>query len=248
MISVVIIGYGNVAHHLINAFSEAKKVNLIQIYNRSIKKIEHLKEKKNITNNLQDLKKANIYIISVSDDAIEEVSSKIDIENAFVVHTSGATSIQKLKNTGRKGVFYMLQSFSKNKKVDFNKIPFCLETENKADLLLLEELASSIGKKIYHISSEQRKQLHVAAVFVNNFTNHLYKIGNDICKKNGIPFEILYPLIKETASKVENLSPIEAQTGPAKRNDGKTIKNHLDLLNTEQQTIYKLLTQSIQNG
>jgi predicted short-subunit dehydrogenase-like oxidoreductase (DUF2520 family) len=101
---------------------------------------------------------------------------------------------------------------------------------------------------MYAINSEQRKTIHLAAVFVNNFTNHLYKIGNDICKKNNVPFEILQPLIKETASKIEELSPKKAQTGPAIRNDKKTIKNHLNLLDKKQQKIYKIFTKSIQNG
>lgn len=248
MISVIIIGYGNVAYHLTYAFLKSESVNVVQVYNRSIKRIEHLEEKTLITNNLKHLKKADIYIISVSDDVIAKVSSKIDVKSAFVVHTSGATSINDLKNNGRKGVFYMLQSFSKSKEVNFNEIPFCLEAESKADITLLKKLALSIGEKVYCINSEQRKHLHVAAVFVNNFTNHLYKIGSDICKENGITFDILYPLLKETASKIEYLSPIEAQTGPAKRNDKKTIKNHLNLLNKEHQAVYKLLTKSIQNG
>ena len=142
----------------------------------------------------------------------------------------------------------MLQTFSKDKKVDFSEIPFCLEAENANDYKTLEIVAKAIGKKIYPISSEQRNTLHVAAVFVNNFTNHLYKIGNDICKENEVPFEILQSLIKETASKIETLSPEKAQTGPAIRNDKKTIKNHLNLLDKNQQEIYKIFTKSIQNG
>ena len=142
----------------------------------------------------------------------------------------------------------MLQTFSKDKTIDFSEVPFCLEAENEKDYQLLVKLAKSIGKKTYNVNSEQRKALHVAAVFVNNFTNHLYKIGNDICKENNVPFEILQPLIKETAAKIEELSPEKSQTGPAIRNDKKTIKNHLDLLNKEQEIIYKILTKSIQNG
>ena len=139
-------------------------------------------------------------------------------------------------------------TFSKDKKVDFNEVPFCLEAENKKDEEQLKELANLIGEKIYSINSEQRKALHVAAVFVNNFTNYMYNIGSDICKEHQVPFDILLPLIKETASKIETLLPEKAQTGPAIRNDKTTIKNHLDLLNKEQQKIYKIITKSIQNG
>ncbi|SDR89221.1 Predicted oxidoreductase, contains short-chain dehydrogenase (SDR) and DUF2520 domains [Polaribacter sp. KT25b] len=230
MISVLLVGKGNVATHLYDAFLNVDAVKVTQISSRELDKIPQ----------------ADVTIIAVSDDAITEVSSKIT--NNFVVHTSGSVSINDLKNNTRKGVFYMLQTFSKDKNVDFSKVPFCLESESKEDYKLLETLAKSIGKKIYSINSEQRKTLHVAAVFVNNFTNHMYKIGNDICIENNVPFEILQPLIKETASKIEYLSPEKAQTGPAVRNDKRTIKNHLNLLDINQQEIYKILTKSIQNG
>ena len=230
MISVLLVGKGNVATHLHDTFLSIDNIVFTQISSRDLKNIP----------------KADITIIAVSDDAIAEVSSKI--KNTFVVHTSGACSINELKNTTNKGVFYMLQTFSKDKKVDFNEVPFCLEAENKKDEEQLKELANLIGEKIYSINSEQRKALHVAAVFVNNFTNYMYNIGSDICKEQQVPFDILLPLIKETASKIETLSPEKAQTGPAIRKDKTTIKNHLDLLNKEQQKIYKLITKSIQNG
>ena len=230
MISVLLVGNGNVATHLHNAFLTADNIVVTQISSRK----------------LENIPDADVTIIAVSDDAIREVSLKI--KNNFVLHTSGACSIDELKNTTRKGVFYMLQTFSKEKEVNFNEIPFCLEAENEQDKELLNKVAKSIGNKIYSVDSKQRKALHVAAVFVNNFTNHIYKIGNDICEENNVPFDILKPLIKETTSKIQTLSPEKAQTGPAIRNDKKTIKNHLDLLNKEQKKIYKILTKSIQNG
>ena len=248
MIKIVIIGGGNVATHLANAFSKTNNVSLVQVYARNIEQIEHLKAITSITNSAELLKEADVYIIAVSDDAIGSVSSKINYPNSLIVHTSGSVEMQSIQTKGRKGVFYLLQSFSKDKKVNFDEIPFCLEAENDHDLQLLETLAESIGKKIYHINSEQRKRLHVAAVFVNNFTNHMYKIGADICNEYQVPFEVLQPLIQETAEKITTLSPEAAQTGPAKRNDQKTIQNHLALLNTEQQEIYKLITKSIQQN
>ena len=229
MISVVIVGNGNVATHLTNAFLKADTISVTQINSRKLEKIPQ----------------ADVTIIAVSDDAIESVSSKI--KNSFVVHTSGSVALNSLKNSGNKGVFYPLQTFSKNREVDFYEVPFCLEAENNEDYQLLERLAKSIGNKVFSINSEQRKALHIAAVFVNNFTNHLYKIGNGICKEYHIPFEILHPLIKETVAKIETLSPEKAQTGPAIRNDQKTIKKHLDLLTENQQEIYRILTKSIQN-
>ncbi|NVK09353.1 MAG: DUF2520 domain-containing protein [Tenacibaculum sp.] len=248
MIKVAIIGGGNVATHLANAFSKTDEVSLVQVYARNIEQVEHLKEVTSITNSIELLTKADVYIIAVSDDAIGDVSRKIEQKNGLVVHTSGSVAMQSLQNTGRKGIFYLLQSFSKDKEVNFNEIPFCLEAENEEDLQLLETLAKTIGKKIYRINSEQRKRLHVAAVFVNNFTNHMYKIGADICNEHQVPFEVLLPLIQETAQKITELSPDAAQTGPAKRNDQKTIQDHLALLNAEQQEIYKLITKSIQQN
>nr|BFF36975.1 DUF2520 domain-containing protein [Tenacibaculum mesophilum] len=248
MIKVAIIGGGNVATHLANAFSKTNEVSLVQMYARNIEQIEHLKEVTPITNSIELLTEADVYIIAVSDDAIGDVSRKIEQKNGLVVHTSGSVAMQPLQNSGRKGIFYLLQSFSKDKDVNFDEIPFCLEAENEEDLQLLETLAKSIGKKVYRINSEQRKRLHVAAVFVNNFTNHMYKIGADICNEYQVPFEVLLPLIQETAQKITELSPKAAQTGPAKRNDQKTIQNHLALLNAEQQEIYKLITKSIQQN
>ena len=230
MISVLIIGNGNVAAHLVKAFLKVDTISLTQVSSRK----------------LENIPKATITILAVSDDAIETVSLKI--KNSFVVHTSGSFSMKNLKNTTNKGVFYMLQTFSKDKEVDLSNVPFCLEADRHEDYLLLETLANAIGKKIYPINSEQRKALHVAAVFVNNFTNHLYKIGNDICEEYKVPFEILQPLIQETSEKIKTLSPEKAQTGPAIRKDEETIKNHLNLLHKEQQILYKLITQSIKNG
>ena len=246
MIKIAIIGGGNVATHLAKAFSKTKEVSLIQMYARNIEQINHFKHDISITNSLDLLMDADVYIIAIADDAIADVSLKIDKKNSLIVHTSGSVSLKALKNNGRKGVFYLLQSFSKNKKVNFDEIPLCLEAENDEDLNTLKKIAKAIGTKIYTINSVQRKRLHVAAVFVNNFTNYMYKIGNDICEKHDISFEILHPLIKETAKKITTLSPEKAQTGPAKRNDQKTISNHLELLTSAQQEIYQLITKSIQ--
>lgn len=231
MISVVILGNGNVAIHLYNAFSKATNISVSQINSRK----------------LENIPISDVTIIAVSDDAIKQVSESINNRKGLIVHTSGAVDMNAIV-TKRKGVFYPLQSFTKKAKIDFNTVPFCLETTNVNDFNLLENLAKSIGAKTYKINSEQRKKLHVAAVFVNNFTNHMYKIANDICTKNKVPFEILYPLIEETAKKVQSISPEDAQTGPAKRNDVQTIKNQLENLNLQQQKIYQLLTKSIQES
>ncbi|MFD1293900.1 Rossmann-like and DUF2520 domain-containing protein [Lutibacter holmesii] len=247
MINVILLGGGNLAYHLTNEFLNNAAINLVQVYNRSLASISYLKGKTAITNDIKQLKEADIYMLCVSDNAISELSIQLIFKNKLVVHTSGAMGLNTLKSTSNKGVFYPLQSFSKEKEVNFSNIPIGIEANRTKDEDLLMQLAKAISKQCYLINSEQRKHLHVAAVFVNNFVNHMYVLGNEICDAHQIPFEILTPLIQETALKLSSLSPFEAQTGPAKRNDSQTIETHLSLICENQQKIYKLLTQSIKN-
>lgn len=248
MIKVSIIGSGNVAQHLISAFAKASEIELVQIFSRKENQVSHLIESKKIVSDFSLLVAADLFIIAVSDDAIEMISRQIPFHNKLVVHTSGSIGISALDEKNRKGVFYPLQTFSKNKAVDFRNIPICLESQNASDFQLLEQVAKSISDQLFVVNSEQRKALHVAAVFVNNFSNHLYTIASDICNEHQLPFEILQPLIKETAEKIMVLTPIEAQTGPAKRKDQRTLDAHLEMLtNPIQKKIYTLLTQSIQS-
>lgn len=249
MIKVIIIGSGNVAQHLIQAFAKSKKIDVLQVFSRQKKAVSHLLDSEKITTNLNDLTQADLYILAVSDDAIAAVSSQLPFENRLVVHTSGSVSIDALDKKNRNGIFYPLQTFSKKASVDFSQIPLCLESENETDFEFLKKVAEIVSNKVHKINSEQRKALHVAAVFVNNFVNHLYQMGHDICVENQVPFDVLKPLIQETANKVMNLSPAAAQTGPAIRNDQQTIAGHLDfLLDENQKNIYQTLTQSIQNN
>jgi predicted short-subunit dehydrogenase-like oxidoreductase (DUF2520 family) len=248
MIKVVIIGSGNVAQHLIKVLHTSASVSLVQAFARKKESLLHLIPINQITSNYKDIAEADVYIISVTDNAIAEVAANLPFQNRLVVHTSGSSELSVLDSKNRKGVFYPLQTFSKGKNIDFSSIPLCLEAENEIDLQLLEQLANTITQKSYRISSEQRKSLHVAAVFVCNFVNNMYNIGNQICEDNKVPFEILHPLIQETAQKILTLSPIEAQTGPALRKDTKTIHKHLEFIqNSDYNEIYQLLTQSIQN-
>ncbi|AWM12433.1 DUF2520 domain-containing protein [Flavobacterium sediminis] len=248
MITVSVIGSGNVAQHLIKVFSKTTGIELVQAFARQPESLLHLLPYEKITNDYQKLQKADVYIISVTDNAIAEVSEQLPFKDQLVVHTSGTSAISILDSKNRKGVFYPLQTFSKNKEINFSSVPLCLETEDETDFQVLEKVAQAISEKVYRISSEQRRSLHVAAVFVCNFVNHLYYIGNEVCDKNNVPFEVLHPLIRETAQKIMELSPEEAQTGPAKRNDTKTIDQHIEFLkDSKYQDIYKLLTQSIQD-
>jgi len=253
MIKVSIIGSGNVAQHLIvalqNSIINGAEIELVQVLTRQKTTLSHLLDFNKITDDWSTLAEADLYIIAVSDDAISNVSEQIPYKNKLVVHTSGGISLEALASNNRKGVFYPLQTFSKNKVVNSKTIPICIESQNASDFQLLQKVAQSISDSVFAINSEQRKALHVAAVFVCNFSNHMYKIGNDICIENNLPFEILSPLIQETAEKITQLSPIEAQTGPAIRNDKETINAHLTFLSDEnQKNIYTILTQSIQNN
>ena len=246
MIKISIIGSGNVAYHLVKTILKTESLDLVELVVRNSESVKNWVETSKICTYFDAVQDADLYIFAVSDDAIESVSEKLIVKNRLLVHTSGSTAFDVMNPNNRRGVFYPLQTFSKNKKVNFKSIPICIETEYESDFILLEKVANAISDKVYKIDFTQRKALHVAAVFVCNFVNHLYKIGSDICLENQVPFEILLPLIQETGSKIEILAPENAQTGPAKRKDIVTINSHLKFLSDEnQKDIYKILTKSI---
>lgn len=246
MVSISIIGSGNVAQHLIQAILRSDQLQLVQVFARTKASVSHLVPADIITSEISGLQPADLYIISVSDDAIPTVSNSLPFKNQLVAHTSGSVAMDDLGDANRKAVMYPLQTLSKKKAIDFTKVPLCIEAQHETDLQLLYEVAKNLSHHVYEIDSIQRRSLHVAAVFAGNFANHMYTIGNDICTEHRIPFEILKPLIAETAGKINSLSPSEAQTGPARRNDTTTINKHLALLSDpNQREIYKLLTKSI---
>lgn len=248
MIKVSIIGSGNVAQHLISAVLEAENIQLLQVAVRQESSVDFLIDSQKIVTDYSQLLEADLYIIAVSDSAIAEVSAQLPFSDRLVAHTSGTMPIDALSAKNRRAVFYPLQTLSKTKSVDFKKVPLCLEAENQTDLDLLTAVGNAISDHVYFINSQQRKSLHVAAVFVNNFSNHLYSIGEEICKEGNIPFDILKPLIAETAEKINHLDPKKAQTGPAIRGDQNTIDAHLQFLkNSNFKNIYSILTQSIQH-
>lgn len=245
MIKMVILGAGNLAQHLYTVFRATENLEVVQVYNRSPKALSYFNAI-NTTTSLKELVEADVYIIAVADDAIPSIANKLRFTDRLVVHTSGSASMHILHKKNRRGVFYPLQTFTKGVKVDFTKIPLCLETGEKADFKILKKIADAMGSNSYKISSEQRRALHVSAVFVNNFGNHMYRIAHEISEANNVPFEILHPLIQETANKINTLTPYMAQTGPAKRGDQKTIDDHLEKLDKDiHKEIYTLLTQSI---
>lgn len=244
MLKLVILGTGNVATHLFNAFLKAENVVVVQVYGRNKTALKPFSEKTQTTNSLDGLVKADVYLVCVKDDAVKEVASKIPLKNKLIAHTSG--SVPLLGIAEKNGVFYPLQTFSKETEVDFSKIPICLEASDKHSCQVLQNLASGISGKTYKTSTEQRKSLHLAAVFACNFTNYMYRIGEKICKGNNVPFEILHALILETAKKATLNSPEKIQTGPAVRSDEKTVQAHLEQLkDSDFKEIYILLTEFI---
>lgn len=243
---MVLIGTGNVASHLYKAFEATKDVSIIQVFGRNKESLKSFSENTETCSSLSKLKEADVYIIAISDDAIAPFTQKLPFKNRLVVHTSGTVAMNVLSEKNRKGVFYPLQTFTKKRAVDFSIIPICIESENTSDLQLLHKIGEAISEKVVEINSEERKKLHVSAVIVNNFVNHLYYIGSDLLEKNNLSFDLLKPLIFETALKLESHNPKEAQTGPAKRNDNKTIENQLNQLNNNSfKELYIQLTKSI---
>jgi len=247
-LEIVIIGSGNVSEHLIKAFKNSTNSKVIQLYSRNIISGNELSSKFDIefTNKIDLIKKADLYLISVSDSAIAEVSNSLPFTNRLVAHTSGATSIDSINNKNKQAVFYPLQSFTKGKKTDFSNIPICIETKDNDDCNTIMRIANSISNNVKKVSSEQRQYLHASAVFVNNFANHLFYIGKEIADHHGVDFNLLKPLIKETVDKLDYNTPKEVQTGPAVRGDKKTMEKHLELIPDEtHREIYKLITESI---
>ncbi len=247
MIKVVLIGTGNVAKFLFEVFSAHPQLRLIQVVGRNVKALNYFKEQTEVSTNFKDLKAADIYIIAVKDKAIQTVSQDLMIQDGLLVHTSGSIAMKALPKNVRRGVLYPLQTFSGVPPKNSEIIPFCVEAENEEDYTLLEDLAKCISNSVQRISSEKRKQLHLAAVFANNFTNHMYFLASDICKEHEIPFELLKPLICETYEKIMHQTPLDAQTGPARRNDSKTLQEHLLLLKeSRHKNVYTTISESIQ--
>lgn len=189
-------------------------------------------------------KDADLYIIAVSDRSILSVSEELKDVEGLVVHTAGSVAMDVLKQS-RRGVLYPLQTLSKKRQIPASLVPFYIEASQEKDLELLRELAESMGSKAEQMDSQHRKYLHLAAVFCCNFVNRLYGITADLLEEHDIPFSAMLPLIHETADKVDELTPSEAQTGPAVRWDEEVMSQQMSLLDDEQKQLYQLLSKSI---
>ena len=242
---ITIIGSGNVAYHLAKAFPD-RGIKISQIFGRNEKALHYISEELKIPYSTKFLEKSDLYIIVVKDDAISEVSTLITDENSLVAHTSGSTSKNALIGNYRKASFYPLQTFSKEKKLDYSKIPFFIDADNEDDKETLKKLALKISKNVMLVNDEKRKYIHLTAIFACNFVNHLWARSKEIADSQDIPFEYFLPLIEETMDKIHYLSPKQAKKGPAVRNDEKSLKLHRELLTDEEQIkMYETINQSI---
>ena len=242
---IVLIGSGNVAYHLAKAFAENSSYQL-ELFARNEEELLKISKELEIPFAKELPQDADLYIISVSDGAIEDLSLKITNPNALVTHTSGSISRENLKGNYRKGVFYPLQTFSKKKELNYSEIPFFVDAENDSDLQILSSVASKLSKRVLPADDEKRKYIHLTAVFACNFVNHLYARAKEISDSQHIPFDYFVPLIQETTDKIQYLDPKDAQTGPAIRNDKKVLELHESLIkDAEQLKLYSTLNESI---
>jgi predicted short-subunit dehydrogenase-like oxidoreductase (DUF2520 family) len=250
---IVIIGSGNAAAVLGRKFKAANH-HILQVVSRNASAASALAYEWNTisTNYLSAINlNADIYIIAVADDAVDEVVKDLKLPGKVVAHTAAAVSMNILKSVSKHyGVFYPLQSLRKDSK-DLPDIPVFWEGSDEVAKKKLEALAHSIAEeKVTEAGDDARLKLHVAAVIVSNFPNHLYVLAEQYCRKEGLDFKQLLPLIEETAKRIKDISPVQSQTGPAIRHDDETIQKHLALLKDYPQLkkIYELITESIRQG
>lgn len=245
MIRVALIGTGNLAVHILKALESHDGVTCVQWIGR--KHSPSLQSSTPYFSQFQKDIETNVCLIAVSDDYIKIVAQQFSDTKILVAHTAGAVDLSCLEPIKRRGVFYPLQSFLKNIPVNWEEIPICVTAENEADLKILESLAKCLSNEIYVLTENQRLHMHTAAVFANNFCNHLLGISQSICKKANVPFSVLKPLVEETFNRTFKHSALKLQTGPAKRNNLKTQEKHLTLLSDKEVNLYQSLSHSILN-
>lgn len=248
---ITLIGAGNVATRLGLALQK-QGYSVVEVYSRTRQAAEKLAQLLGdipFTDRVQDLNPAtDLLLFSVKDDALRPLLQEIKPLEALYVHTAGSVAMEVFEGYARRyGVLYPLQTFTKSRETDLSSVPFFIEANNEEDEQQLRALAGSLSEKVITLPSEKRKALHLAAVFACNFTNHLYTLAGDILAQQNLPFELLLPLIEETAAKVKDLHPQDAQTGPAVRYDRRVIDKHLEMLQDDEtkSQLYRLLSDSI---
>ncbi|MGB3183182.1 MAG: Rossmann-like and DUF2520 domain-containing protein [Cyclobacteriaceae bacterium] len=248
-----IIGAGNLAWHVAPAFERLGHV-VREVYSRNVENARKLVNRLEVAQAVESLdfseSTARIFLIATSDDAVPELVSRMKLpERALLAHTSGALSMDVLDHPDAwaRGVFYPIQTFSKEKSVSFEGIPVCLEATNEEAEDYLINLAHSISKKVHRVESRDRLSLHVAAVFACNFTTHMLNMSNQILGQQNLKLDMLKPLIRETLNNSLEISPEKAQTGPARRGDRQTIARHMDFLSDDpgMARLYEAVSQHI---
>lgn len=249
---IALIGAGRVASCMGPRLKEAGHT-IAGVYSRTI---EHARELAEVVDapafdRLEVLPESDVYLTMLSDDALTALASDIVkvCPYALFLHTAGSVPMDIWKDAGAKryGVLYAMQTFSKGIKIDWSQVPVFIEGSSAKELETVKSLALDLSPNVTPLSSKGRKKLHVVAVFTCNFTNHMYAISEQLLKEECIPFSVMLPLVRETARKVESLSPAAAQTGPAVRGDRKVINEHLELLSEHKEyaDIYRLLSKDI---
>ncbi|MDG1685572.1 MAG: DUF2520 domain-containing protein [Flavobacteriaceae bacterium] len=246
MIRIGLIGTGNVATALAREIRNHETLTLIQLIGRDQNKLPKDLLDVPFSNQFNSLLPCDMVLIAVSDHAIAEVSNQLPLTDAVIAHTSGASSIDLLNKHKYRGVIYPLQTFSKQQQVSWNEIPILWEGNNKQVDEKLETLSQMISPNAVQSGEKQRLSMHLAAVVVNNFTNHLYAEANRFCKSKNVRFDLLITLIEETTRKIKQQDPRKSQTGPASRGDMQTIERHKTIPMTEELgDIYSLFTSQL---
>ncbi|MDR1678398.1 MAG: DUF2520 domain-containing protein [Prevotellaceae bacterium] len=249
---IVLIGAGNLATQVALTLKE-KGLEIVQIFSRTEQSAQLLAKQIGCcftTNSALLYPDADVYLYAVSDDILPGVIANISINKGLHAHTAGSIPMLIFEAArSNYGVFYPLQTFSKNKRVDFNKIPIFIEANSDKNLETLRQLGEILSQTVVEANSTQRQALHLAAVFASNFTNHLYAVADKILKKNKLDFRLMLPLLYETLDKLHTLTPAEAQTGPAVRGDRSVINKHLAALTDfpEEKKLYEVLSAAIAN-
>lgn len=246
---ISLIGAGNLATRLGIALKAAGH-EIVQVYSRSEASaclLADLLNAKAVVEPESINSDASLYVCALKDDALPEILKKVEVGNGILVHTAGSLPLDILQPFAAKtGVFYPLQTFSKNREVDFSTIPIFIEASEKDVAIVLKQLVADLGSKVYEITSEQRMKLHLSAVFACNFVNYLYTVSSDLLAEHQLSFDVLKSLILETAAKVQINDPADVQTGPAVRFDRLVMDKHLALL--DKQPALKMLYEELSIG
>lgn len=249
MDKIGIIGGGNMAWHLARIFSTLGHLEAIFVRSAEKKSDFGFLPQQAFVRDLSDLiKRCDMLFLALPDHQIAKILQSLNWENRFLVHVAGSVDMEIFQGkSAHYGVFYPLQSLSKFRDLDYRQIPFFIEANTPKNEHILFNLAAEISNKVMLLNSEKRRQIHLAAVFVNNFANHMWSIGQELCCEQKIPFHYLDALIQETYLKALENTPVKSQTGPAVRNDDSTINMHLDMLKNKAllKKIYSFVSQSI---